>query len=154
MTQYNNVPSNMTGNDPVVDTQSDSPAKAKGAFLTIREVADLMGVQQHVLRFWETKFSQVKPLKRGGGRRYYRPEDVTLLKNIQYFLHDQGYTIKGVQKLLKAEGKKYFTQGLLSQQQDTASPHETSAEISDMIGLDGHGEKNLRMRLYARCWMN
>lgn len=79
--------------------------KAKGAFRTISEVANKLGVQQHVLRFWETKFSQVKPLKRGGGRRYYRPEDVLLLERIHHLLYTEGYTIKGVQKLLKEHGK-------------------------------------------------
>lgn len=79
--------------------------KAPGAFRTISEVADELDVQQHVLRFWETKFSQVKPLKRGGGRRYYRPEDVLLLKKIHTLLYTEGYTIKGVQKLLKTLGK-------------------------------------------------
>ncbi len=79
--------------------------KAKGAFRTISEVAKKLDVQQHVLRFWETKFSQVRPLKRGGGRRYYRPEDVALLQRIHYLLYTDGYTIKGVQKLLKGQGK-------------------------------------------------
>lgn len=76
--------------------------KAAGAFRTISEVADELRVEQHVLRFWETKFSHIKPLKRGGGRRYYRPEDVELLKNIHHLLYSEGYTIKGVQKLLSA----------------------------------------------------
>lgn len=93
-------------------------AKADGAFLTIREVADELGVQQHVLRFWETKFSQVKPMKRGGGRRYYRPDDVILLKNIQHLLYTEGYTIKGVQKLLRSEGKKALSQSLLAEQEN------------------------------------
>lgn len=77
-------------------------AKAAGAFRTISEVATDLSVEQHVLRFWETKFTQIKPLKRGGGRRYYRPEDVELLKNIHHLLYNEGYTIKGVQKLLSA----------------------------------------------------
>jgi DNA-binding transcriptional MerR regulator len=76
--------------------------KAAGAFRTISEVADELGVEQHVLRFWETKFSQIKPLKRGGGRRYYRPEDVDMLKSIHHLLYQEGYTIKGVQKLMVA----------------------------------------------------
>ncbi len=80
--------------------------KSSTAFRTISEVADDLGVQQHVLRFWETKFSQVKPLKRGGGRRYYRPEDVSLLQAIHRLLYVEGYTIKGVQKLLREAGKK------------------------------------------------
>lgn len=79
--------------------------KAKEAFRTISEVADRLGVQQHVLRFWETKFSQVRPMKRGGGRRYYRPEDVALLERIHHLLYTEGYTIKGVQKLSKEQGK-------------------------------------------------
>lgn len=79
--------------------------KAPTAFRTISEVADELDVPQHVLRFWETKFSQIKPLKRGGGRRYYRPEDVALLKRIHSLLYTEGYTIKGVQKLLKGQGK-------------------------------------------------
>lgn len=79
--------------------------KAPTAFRTISEVADELDVPQHVLRFWETKFTQIKPLKRGGGRRYYRPEDVALLKRIHNLLYTEGYTIKGVQKLLKGQGK-------------------------------------------------
>src|SRR3978361_2517816 len=74
--------------------------KAPNAFRTISEVADDLHIPQHVLRFWETKFSEVKPLKRGGGRRYYRPDDVVLLRRIADLLYIQGYTIKGVQRLL------------------------------------------------------
>jgi DNA-binding transcriptional MerR regulator len=77
------------------------PPKAAGAFRTISEVADELDVPQHVLRFWETRFAQIKPLKRAGGRRYYRPEDVNLLRRIRELLYQQGYTIKGVQKLLR-----------------------------------------------------
>jgi DNA-binding transcriptional MerR regulator len=84
--------------------------KSATAFRTISEVADELDVQQHVLRFWETKFSQVRPLKRGGGRRYYRPEDVALLKSIHHLLYTEGYTIKGVQKLLKEQGKNAVIQ--------------------------------------------
>jgi DNA-binding transcriptional MerR regulator len=80
--------------------------KSAAAFRTISEVAKELDVQQHVLRFWETKFSQVKPMKRGGGRRYYRPEDVELLKAIHNLLYEQGYTIKGVQKLLSGSKNK------------------------------------------------
>jgi DNA-binding transcriptional MerR regulator len=79
--------------------------KSASAFRTISEVADELDVQQHVLRFWETKFSQIRPLKRGGGRRYYRPEDVELLKTIHKLLYSEGYTIKGVQKLFREKGK-------------------------------------------------
>ena len=78
--------------------------KSEAAFRTISEVADELDVPQHVLRFWEGKFPQVKPLKRGGGRRYYRPDDVALLRRIRDLLYSEGYTIKGVQKLLKEGG--------------------------------------------------
>lgn len=80
------------------------PRKSAQAFRTISEAADQLNVPQHVLRFWETKFTQLKPLKRGGGRRYYRPEDLALLNRISDLLYTQGYTIKGVQRLL-AEGE-------------------------------------------------
>ncbi|WP_428246930.1 MerR family transcriptional regulator [Ferrovibrio sp.] len=79
-------------------------AKAASAFRTIGEVADSLGVAQHVLRFWEKKFHQVRPVKRNGGRRYYRVEDIELLREIRSLLHDQGYTIRGVQKLLREGG--------------------------------------------------
>jgi len=78
--------------------------KTADAFRTISEVADELHVPQHVLRFWETKFPQVRPLKRGGGRRYYRPEDVLLLRRVADLLYTQGYTIKGVQRLLREGG--------------------------------------------------
>lgn len=81
--------------------------KSPDAFRTISEVADELELPQHVLRFWETRFPQIKPLKRGGGRRYYRPDDVELLKGIRHLLYDHGYTIKGVQKLLKNNGNKF-----------------------------------------------
>jgi DNA-binding transcriptional MerR regulator len=80
------------------------PKKAPNAFRTISEVADELHIPQHVLRFWETKFPQVKPLKRGGGRRYYRPDDIALLRRISDLLYIQGYTIKGVQRLLREGG--------------------------------------------------
>ncbi|MBU1174480.1 MAG: MerR family transcriptional regulator [Alphaproteobacteria bacterium] len=78
--------------------------KSPDAFRTISEAADELGLPQHVLRFWETRFAQIRPLKRGGGRRYYRPDDVLLLKGIRYLLYDQGFTIKGVQRILKDQG--------------------------------------------------
>jgi DNA-binding transcriptional MerR regulator len=82
------------------------PGKSAAAFRTISEVADELDVPQHVLRFWETKFPQIKPLKRGGGRRYYRPEDVDLLGRIRVLLYQEGYTIRGVQRLLREGGLK------------------------------------------------
>lgn len=81
--------------------------KSPDAFRTISEAADELDLPQHVLRFWETRFSNIKPLKRGGGRRYYRPEDVLLLKGIRHLLYEQGFTIKGVQRILKDQGIRY-----------------------------------------------
>jgi DNA-binding transcriptional MerR regulator len=93
---------------PEPGTDGDAPRqrlkKAPNAFRTISEVADDLHIPQHVLRFWETKFPQVKPLKRGGGRRYYRPDDISLLRRISDLLYIQGYTIKGVQRLLREGG--------------------------------------------------
>lgn len=91
-----------TGASPRRGKKSDS------AFRTISEVATELGVQQHVLRFWESRFDAVQPLKRGGGRRYYRPEDVTLLRTIRDRLYDDGFTIKGVQRLLEEKGVDVF----------------------------------------------
>ncbi|MFZ1814546.1 MAG: MerR family transcriptional regulator [Rhizobiaceae bacterium] len=81
--------------------------KSPDAFRTISEVADDLGLPQHVLRFWETRFNQIKPLKRGGGRRYYRPEDVDLLRGIKQLLYDEGYTIRGLQRILKEQGNRF-----------------------------------------------
>jgi DNA-binding transcriptional MerR regulator len=95
--------------DPADDAAAPAGARARlkkapNAFRTISEVADELHIPQHVLRFWETKFPQVKPLKRGGGRRYYRPDDIALLRRISDLLYIQGYTIKGVQRLLREGG--------------------------------------------------
>lgn len=109
--------------------------KSPDAFRTISEVADDLDVPQHVLRFWETRFNHIKPLKRGGGRRYYRPDDVDLLKGIRHLLYGEGYTIKGVQRILKAEGVR-FVQGVgrgeqtlaeLGPERDAAHPDEDAA---------------------------
>ncbi len=80
--------------------------KSKAAFRTIAEVAEDLGVATHVLRFWETKFPQIKPMKRSGGRRYYRPDDVKLVKTIRDYLYEKRYTIEGVQKVFKEKGIK------------------------------------------------
>lgn len=82
--------------------------KSPDAFRTISEVAEDLDLPQHVLRFWETRFSQIKPMKRGGGRRYYRPNDIDLIKGIRHMLYDRGYTIKGVQKLLRENGNQFL----------------------------------------------
>lgn len=81
--------------------------KSPDAFRTISEAAEELDLPQHVLRFWETRFPNIKPLKRGGGRRYYRPEDVLLLRGIRHLLYEQGFTIKGVQRILKDQGPRY-----------------------------------------------
>jgi DNA-binding transcriptional MerR regulator len=114
--------------DPADDAAPDTlpgrarPKKAPNAFRTISEVADDLHIPQHVLRFWESKFSQVKPLKRGGGRRYYRPDDIALLRRISDLLYIQGYTIKGVQRLLREGG------GRLSDDIPPPSPDERATE--------------------------
>src|SRR5687767_12562541 len=94
--------------------------KAPDAFRTISEVAEDLDLPQHVLRFWETRFAHIKPLKRGGGRRYYRPDDVDLLKGIRHFLYGEGYTIKGVQRILREEGVR-FVQSVGRGEQSTAA---------------------------------
>jgi DNA-binding transcriptional MerR regulator len=99
--------------------------KAPTAFRTISEVAEDLQIPQHVLRFWETKFPQLKPLKRGGGRRYYRPEDIALLRRIGDLLYTQGYTIKGVQRLLRDNAGDAPEQG---EDQDAALAESAPAE--------------------------
>jgi DNA-binding transcriptional MerR regulator len=102
--------------------------KSADAFRTISEVADELEVPQHVLRFWETKFAQIRPLKRGGGRRYYRPEDIDLLRAIRGLLYDKGYTIKGVQKLIREGGLKLAEGGAPV---DFALPAEVAESAAD-----------------------
>ena len=89
------------------ETEAELDTKSPDAFRTISEVAEDLDIPQHVLRFWETRFSQIKPLKRGGGRRYYRPDDVALLKGIRRLLYGEGYTIKGLQRILKEQGPRH-----------------------------------------------
>jgi DNA-binding transcriptional MerR regulator len=105
--------------DPPADDPGARPQKSSAAFRTISEVADDLDVAQHVLRFWESKFPQVRPLKRGGGRRYYRPEDVELLRQIRSLLYEEGYTIKGAQKLLRGRRSRA---GAEEQPPATAAP--------------------------------
>jgi DNA-binding transcriptional MerR regulator len=92
------------------DEESPRPAKSPEAFRTISEVAETLNAPQHVLRFWETRFSQIRPMKRGGGRRFYRPVDVDLLKGIRHLLYGQGYTIRGVQRILKENGTAHVVE--------------------------------------------
>jgi DNA-binding transcriptional MerR regulator len=85
----------------------DAVSKSPDAFRTISEVAEDLDLPQHVLRFWETRFAQIKPMKRGGGRRYYRPDDIELLRGIRHLLYGEGYTIRGVQRILKEQGPRF-----------------------------------------------
>ena len=103
------------------------PAKSPNAFRTISEVAQELSLPQHVLRFWETKFTQVSPMKRAGGRRYYRPDDVALLDKIRNLLHNEGYTIKGVQKLLRQNGGKNLPEATEQTEQVTANNADATA---------------------------
>jgi len=109
-------------------------AKSASAFRTISEVSQVLDVPQHVLRFWESKFSQIKPLKRGGGRRYYRPEDIDLLRNIRDLLYTEGYTIRGVQKLLKEGGVKSLGESLERSAQAKSS-HPTDQQAPAGLSL-------------------
>lgn len=121
-------------NMPADDGQ-DRPRGEKGreAFRTISEVADELDLPQHVLRFWESKFSQIKPLKRGGNRRYYRPDDVTLLRAIKVLLHTEGYTIKGVQKLFKAQGLRATVAQALGLEDEGVAPATAPADTAPAV---------------------
>jgi DNA-binding transcriptional MerR regulator len=116
-------------------TEAKESRKAPSAFRTISEVAEDLNVQQHVLRFWETKFSQVRPLKRGGGRRYYRPEDVDVLKTIHHLLYTQGYTIKGVQKLFREQGKNKVVEKTPPEARNNNVPQGQPAKQAAGTGL-------------------
>src|ERR1700676_3905108 len=96
--------------------------KSPDAFRTISEAADDLGLPQHVLRVWETRFPQIKPLKRGGGRRYYRPADVEILRAVKQLLYDEGYTIKGVQRLFKEQGARAVVSVNLGRDAAAAAP--------------------------------
>lgn len=114
-------------------------SKSPDAFRTISEVARDLELPQHVLRFWETRFNQIKPMKRGGGRRYYRPEDVELLRGIRYLLYSEGYTIKGVQRILKEHGNKFVASvgdgsvNLASIAAADQEPEQQAVTVSDVI---------------------
>ena len=108
-------------------------AKSPEAFRTISEVATELDVPQHVLRFWESRFTQVKPTKRAGGRRYYRPEDIDLLRGIRTLLYSDGYTIKGVQKVLRERGLRYVAEVGRESIQDSAPDKSTSSQAVHAI---------------------
>lgn len=111
------------------------PAKSAEAYRTISEVAEELDLPQHVLRFWESRFPQIKPMKRGGGRRYYRPDDVALIRRIRSLLYDEGYTIKGVQKLIRQQGG---VKGVLAQDPEAAPETMPVPQTSGV--LDGPSE--------------
>lgn len=106
--------------------------KAPEAFRTISEVADELEVPKHVLRFWEAKFAQLKPMKRGGGRRYYRPEDVALLRGIRFLLYNDGYTIRGVQKILREHGPRFVMDYRRMAEDQEREPEVSAPEIPDI----------------------
>jgi DNA-binding transcriptional MerR regulator len=107
--------------------------KAPDAFRTISEVADDLKVPQHVLRFWESRFTQIKPMKRAGGRRYYRPDDVDLLRGIHHLLYGEGYTIRGVQRILKDQGVKFVE---MVWQEGAVQPRHGPQDQDDADGSD------------------
>ena len=109
--------------------------KSSYAFKNISEVAGELNLPQHVLRFWETKFPSIKPIKRGGGRRYYRPEDIGILRHIQNLLYDDGYTIKGVQKLLR-KGDRVAMQEVIpaiSKKEPTETDNKTLIRLKSLL---------------------
>lgn len=120
--------------------------KGPDAFRTISEVADDLDLPQHVLRFWESRFPQIRPLKRGGGRRYYRPDDVELLRGIRHLLYGEGYTIRGVQRILKEEGPRYVQAIWRDAEAEGLTAGRVGHDIHDYDEVDaghpaiGHGE--------------
>jgi DNA-binding transcriptional MerR regulator len=133
--------------------------KSPDAFRTISEVADDLDLPQHVLRFWETRFSQIKPLKRGGGRRYYRPDDVDLLRGLKRLLYGEGYTIKGVQRILKDRGPRHVIavargapvepeQSVQEQSVQQRSVTEASARVAPSTPMSHLAEPHDPRRVY------
>lgn len=112
--------------------------KGPDAFRTISEVAEDLGLPQHVLRFWETRFGQIKPLKRGGGRRYYRPDDIELLRGIRHLLYGEGYTIRGVQQILREQGVRHVQSIGLAVEAEDAGKVAASAPSLAEAGRDHH----------------
>lgn len=137
-------------------------SKGPDAFRTISEVAEALDLPQHVLRFWETRFTQIKPLKRGGGRRYYRPDDVELLRGIRQLLYGEGFTIKGVQRILKEQGPRFVIsagrgeldgkapiaqrsgRAAIREDEDAAARDD---EMDDAVATEDYGEARVVPRL-------
>ena len=123
--------------------ETTSPRKSPDAFRTISEVAVELDVPQHVLRFWESKFAQIKPLKRGGGRRYYRPEDVDLLRGVRALLYKDGYTIKGVQKVFRDQGVRFVMEtGRAANDDSVAGIARTVVERGGDESFDADGQEH------------
>ena len=125
--------------------------KAPDAFRTISEVADDLDLPQHVLRFWESRFHEIKPMKRGGGRRYYRPDDIDLLRGIRHLLYGEGYTIRGVQRILREQGSKFvqavWEDGAPQPPHGVVEPEEQFAEGSESVENLLEEESGIRGRL-------
>ena len=122
--------------------------KSAIAFRTISEVSTMLALQPHVLRFWETKFNQIQPLKRAAGRRFYRPDDVALIGGIQFALHEQGMTIKGVQKLIQDKGVGYM-RGLAVAGEAPILVHSAPSAVSDLTELGRNDLQAARQSLKA-----
>lgn len=130
--------------------ETSSSRKSPDAFRTISEVAVDLDVPQHVLRFWESKFAQIKPLKRGGGRRYYRPEDVDLLRGVRALLYKDGYTIKGVQKVFRDQGVRFVIEtGRAAADDSVAGMAQAAVERVD-DGPAGHHDNPLSLNRDVR----
>jgi len=123
--------------------------KAPDAFRTISEVADDLDIPQHVLRFWESRFSQIKPMKRGGGRRYYRPDDIALLRGIRHLLYGQGYTIRGVQRILREHGIR-FVQTVWEEGAEQPLSSDLDTEVAAEEADETEGEAKAPGRLLER----
>ena len=125
--------------------------KAPDAFRTISEVADDLELPQHVLRFWESRFHEIKPMKRGGGRRYYRPDDIDLLRGIRHLLYGEGYTIRGVQRILREQGAKFvqavWEEGAPQPPHGVVESEEQYAEENETVEAVLDEESGIRGRL-------
>ncbi len=125
--------------------------KAPDAFRTISEVADELDLPQHVLRFWESRFHEIKPMKRGGGRRYYRPDDIDLLRGIKHLLYGEGYTIRGVQRILREQGAKFvqvvWQEGAPQPPHGVVEDEEFVEEAEAIEDASPQEERGIRSRL-------
>ncbi|HEX5507133.1 MAG TPA: MerR family transcriptional regulator [Pseudolabrys sp.] len=121
--------------------------KAPDAFRTISEVADELDLPQHVLRFWESRFREIKPMKRGGGRRYYRPDDIDLLRGIRHLLYGEGYTIRGVQRILREQGSRFvediWREAAAQPSPDAADQEDYAEEVASGGTNESDGESGL-----------